>query len=132
MTTGSTAHRTYGQPWCPLARFLDLLGDRWTLLVAREMLFAHPRPLRFGELAEELPGISRNLLNSRLRELEAAGIVEPNTGGAARAIGGWGLTERGASLGEVLRAIGTWGIENLADPTAADRRTVRRRLSSLG
>jgi DNA-binding HxlR family transcriptional regulator len=99
--------------------------------VVRELLFAHPQPLRFGELVERLPGISRTLLTSRLRELEAAGIVQPHTNGAARAIGGWSLTERGASLADVLRAMGSWSIEHLADP-AADPRSVRLRLSSLG
>jgi DNA-binding HxlR family transcriptional regulator len=67
-----------------------------------------------------------------LRELEAAGIVKRHTGGAARAIGGWGLTDRGASLADVVRAMGTWSMDNLPDPTAANRRAVRRRLSTLG
>jgi DNA-binding HxlR family transcriptional regulator len=79
-----------------------------------------------------LPGISRNLLTARLRELEAAGIAERHTDGAARAIGGWGLTERGASLADVVRAMGSWSMDNLPDPTGADRRSVRRRLASLG
>lgn len=80
----------------------------------------------------ELPGISRSLLTTRLRDLEAAGIVTPHTNGSARAVKGWGLTERGAALGPAMRALGEWAYEHSEDPSGADRRQVRRRLSSLG
>ncbi len=124
--------RIYNQPWCPIARFLDIFGERWTLLVLRELLFAHPQPLRFGELSAELPGLSRSLLASRLRELESAGIIEAQKQGASRAIGGWALTERGASLAPVVRAIGEWGIDDSEGPVEADRGALRRKLDSLG
>jgi DNA-binding HxlR family transcriptional regulator len=115
-----------------MARFLDLLGERWTLLVVRELLFVHPEPRRFGELLEALPGISRNLLAARLRSLEAEGIVRslrPEGGGAAT---GWGLTGRGAALAPTLRAAAEWSMDNTEDPTGADPAAMRRRISSLG
>ena len=98
----------------------------------RELLFAHPEPLRFGELIDSLPGISRNLLAGRLRDLEEAGVVERHTSGAARAMGGWSLTTGGASLGPVVRAAADWSMGHIEDPTGADPRGVRRRIASLG
>ena len=64
--------RSYGQ-YCALARALDVVGDRWTLLVVRELL---ARDCRYSDLREGLPGIATNLLADRLRHLEAAGLVE--------------------------------------------------------
>lgn len=98
----------------------------------RELLFAHPEPRRFGALLTELPGISRSLLSARLRELEAAGLVEAHTNGAARAINGWGLTDAGAALAPTLRALGEWGLDHAPGPAAADEGALRGRLSSLG
>ena len=112
------AKRSYGQA-CGIARFLDLLGERWTLLVMREILFGEPRgePKRFGELLERLPGISRNLLTSRLKRLQAAGVVR-RVGAAVGERGiGWEATESGKELVPVLRAIGYWGLRHTNDPT---------------
>ncbi|HEY1451578.1 MAG TPA: helix-turn-helix domain-containing protein, partial [Solirubrobacteraceae bacterium] len=70
-------------PWtgyerfCPLARGLDLIGDRWTLVIVQELL---KRPSRYGALLDRLPGIGTSLLSDRLRRLEAAGIVVRKTG----------------------------------------------------
>ena len=63
--------RRYGQ-FCPIARALDLLGERWTLLIARELLVG---PQRYSDLLAHLPGMWSNLLASRLRRLEDAGLV---------------------------------------------------------
>ncbi|TMG40024.1 MAG: helix-turn-helix transcriptional regulator, partial [Chloroflexi bacterium] len=69
--------RTYGQ-YCPVARAAEVLGDRWTLLVVRDLAEgAH----RFGELSQGLPGMSRTLLTQRLRALEREGIVERRSNG---------------------------------------------------
>jgi DNA-binding HxlR family transcriptional regulator len=100
--------------------------------VVRELLFAHPEPRRFGELLDELPGMSRSLLMGRLRELEEAGIVRPHAQGTARAIGGWSLTERGASLAPAVRAMAEWSFEEIEDPTGAPRAAIRRQIESLG
>jgi DNA-binding HxlR family transcriptional regulator len=94
--------RTYGQ-FCALARSLDVVGDRWTLLLVRELL-AGPR--RHAELKRGLPGIATNLLSERLRELQAAGVIErAQLDGAPR----YRLTERGRALRPVLVELARWG-----------------------
>ena len=100
--------RTYGQ-YCAMARGLDVIGDRWTLLIVRELLLQGPS--RYAELQRGLPGIASNLLADRLRELEAEGIVVRKDGVAA-------LTPRGRELEPVMRAIGRWGAPLLAQPTS--------------
>jgi DNA-binding HxlR family transcriptional regulator len=62
--------QTYAQ-YCPISRTLDVVGDRWTLLVVRELIIGSTR---FNEIARGLPGLSRGLLSRRLRQLEAAGV----------------------------------------------------------
>ncbi len=99
--------RTYGQ-YCAMARGLDVIGDRWTLLIARELLLQGPS--RYAELQRGLPGIATNLLADRLRELEANGIVTRRGGVVS-------LTPRGQQLEPVMRAIGRWGAPLLAQPT---------------
>ena len=64
-------HKGYDQ-YCPVAHALDLVGDRWALLIVRELM---PGPKRYTDLNEHLPGIGTNILATRLRDLEAAGIV---------------------------------------------------------
>ncbi len=110
------ARRSYNQA-CGIARFLDVLGERWTLLVMREVLYgAEPGPKRFGELLERLPGISRNLLTLRLRHLEAAGLIAQRRDAGARRVAGWEATDKGRTLGQVLRTVGEWGLRNTEGP----------------
>lgn len=99
--------RTYGQ-YCAMARGLDVIGDRWTLLIVRELLLQGPS--RYAELQRGLPGIATNLLADRLRDLETEGIVVRQDGIAS-------LTPRGCELEPVMRAIGRWGAPLLAQPT---------------
>lgn len=99
--------RSYGQ-FCGLARALDVVGDRWNLLIVRELL---PGPLRYGELKSSLPGVASNLLAERLRTLESAGVVERRLGDAGVL---YGLTPWGAELREPMEALGTWAIPLLA------------------
>jgi len=99
--------RTYAQ-YCALARGLDAIGDRWTLLIVRELLLQGPS--RYAELRRGLPGIATNMLADRLRDLEAHGIVTRKHGVAT-------LTARGLELEPVIRAIGRWGAPLLAVPT---------------
>ena len=122
------ARRSYSQA-CGIARFLDALGERWTLLVVREILFGEPsgEPKRFGEISARLPGVSRNLLARRLKQLEAAGIVR--RAGTEEHNAGWEATERGQELRPVLRTIGEWGLRNTDDPTEASRAGGGRRRS---
>lgn len=95
--------RTYNQE-CVLAYALDLLGERWTLLILRE-LFLGPR--RFGDLHAALPGLGTNLLSKRLKELEEAGLVA----GAAEGRGSYRLAEAGESLRPAVHALMLWSIE---------------------
>ena len=95
--------RDYGQ-YCGLARALDVVGDRWNLLIVRELLIA---PARFGELRQGLPGIATNLLTDRLRDLEGGGVVERRLSEGANAIT-YALTPWGAQLREAIDALIRW------------------------
>jgi DNA-binding HxlR family transcriptional regulator len=97
--------RTYGDR-CGVARALDLVGERWALLVVRELLLG---PKRFTELSRGLRGVSQNVLSQRLHELERAGIVQRRRLGPP--VGSWvyELTQRGSELEPVLIQLGRWG-----------------------
>jgi DNA-binding HxlR family transcriptional regulator len=99
--------RSYGQ-YCSVAKALDLVGDRWTLLVIRELLGRGP--CRYTDLRSGLPGIATNLLAGRLRELEAAGIVEREEAPPPVATTLFRLTDRGAALEPVITELGRWGV----------------------
>ena len=93
--------------YCPIYHSLDLFGDRWGLLVVRELLRG---VTRFNELERSLPGISRSTLAQRLRHLEKEGIVERQTGD--NGVGSeYGLTEAGRDLVRVIEAVGQWGVK---------------------
>ncbi len=109
--------RTYGQN-CGVARTLDLLGERWTLLVVRE-LFLGPR--RYRDLLDALGGIGTNLLAARLKSLEAAGLVRrttlaPPAGGAA-----YELTADGEALEPVVEEMALWGYRRIPREDNEDR-----------
>ena len=106
--------RTYGQ-YCGLARALDLIGDRWTLLIVRELLIRGR--CRYTDLRDGLPGIATNLLASRLAELEAAGIVRRETAPPPVASALYELTPRGAELEPVIEALGRWAGPLMTAPT---------------
>jgi DNA-binding HxlR family transcriptional regulator len=97
--------RTYGQ-YCPIARSLDVIGDRWTLLIIREL---RSRDSRYSDLRDALPGIATNLLADRLRQLEADGLVQSYVAPAPVRASVYRLTPRGRELGPVLRALVEWG-----------------------
>ena len=103
----------YGR-FCPLSRALDVIGERWTLVIIQELL---KQPRRYGALLDRLPGVSTSVLADRLRRLERAGVVarEPGAVGAGVV---YALTARGQELEEALRALRRWGAGFLADPTA--------------
>jgi DNA-binding HxlR family transcriptional regulator len=100
------AMRTYGQ-YCAVAKALDLIGDRWTLLVVRELLIAGP--CRYTDLRNGLPGIATNLLADRLRDLEETGIVSREEAPPPVATTLFRLTPRGRELAPVLRELLRWG-----------------------
>src|SRR5919109_961125 len=99
--------RSYRQ-YCSLAKALDVVGERWTLLIVRELLLKGPS--RYTDLRAGLPGIATNLLADRLRELEQAGIVEREEAPPPVATTLFRLTPRGQELKSVLDALGRWGI----------------------
>jgi DNA-binding HxlR family transcriptional regulator len=101
--------RTYRQ-YCGVARALDLIGERWGLLVVRELVVS---PRRFMELLRGLPGVSTNVLSTRLRQLERAGVVErrPLPPPAVGTV--YELTAYGRELEPILFALGRWGARSL-------------------
>jgi DNA-binding HxlR family transcriptional regulator len=103
--------RSYGQ-YCPVAKAAELLGDRWTLLIVREMLYG---PLGFTAIERGLPGISRSVLASRLRRLQRDGIIERQPDGRYR------FTTAGEALRPVVHALGDWVARwVLSDPSPAE------------
>lgn len=98
--------RSYGQ-YCALARALDVVGDRWTLLVVRELLARGP--CRYTDLRNGLPGIATNLLAERMRELERSGLVEREEAPPPIATILFRLTSRGLELEPVVHQLGRWG-----------------------
>jgi DNA-binding HxlR family transcriptional regulator len=104
--------RSYGQ-YCGFARALELVGERWALLIVRDLLIG---PKRFGEIQRGLPGIPTNILTARLNELEDSGLVRRRL--LARPAKGvaYELTEDGAGLEEVVLAVGRWGAKHLGEP----------------
>jgi len=103
--------------YCPIARALDLVGDRWALLVVRELMHG---PKRYTDLVDHLPGIGTNILAARLRDLEAGGVVTKRTLPPPAASRVYDLTEYGRGLRAALRELALWGARSLGPPTAAD------------
>jgi len=108
--------RDYEQ-YCGLARGLDVVGERWTLLIVRELLYG---PRRFTDLEEGLPGIPPSLLSARLKELQSAGLVTreilpPPAGSTV-----YRLTDAGKELEDVLYALARWGVRFGRRPRKSD------------
>jgi DNA-binding HxlR family transcriptional regulator len=101
--------RSYNE-YCGVARALDLVGERWALLVVRELVLG---PKRFTDLREGLPGIGTNVLSTRLRELEADGLVKKVELPPPAASTVYELTEYGRRLQPAMLALGRWGAESL-------------------
>ncbi len=104
---------SYGQ-YCPIAKAAELLGDRWTLLIVRELMFG---PIRFNEFERGLPGISRSVLTDRLKRLQRDGLVEH-----AADAKGYQFTEVGETLRPIVRSLGEWvGEWMIGDPRAGEQ-----------
>ncbi len=99
--------------YCPIACTLDLIGDRWTLLIIRDMMFFGKQ--RFDEFLDSPESISTNILASRLKSLEASGLVEKRPYSNHPRRMNYCLTERGESLRPVLKMITKWGLKQLPD-----------------
>ncbi|OAI41240.1 HxlR family transcriptional regulator [bacterium SCGC AG-212-C10] len=103
------AARDYGQ-YCGVTQALELVGERWALLIIRDLLVG---PRRFGELAEGLPRIPTNILAARLKELQQVGVIRRAP--RSRVIV-YELTPYGRELEPVVLALGAWGFKTLGDP----------------
>jgi DNA-binding HxlR family transcriptional regulator len=103
--------------YCPVAHALRLVGERWALLVVLELMHG---PKRYTDLTDNLPGIGTNILASRLRDLEAHGLVTKRTLPPPAASRVYELTEYGQALRPVIRELALWGARTLGPPTDAD------------
>src|SRR5262249_8342259 len=102
--------RSYGQKHCPVARTLDLIGERWTILILRDLLLHGPR--RYQDLQDSLGGVAPNTLSARLKAMEASGLIERELYSEHPPRLEYHLTDRGKSLGPVLKALRDWGRRN--------------------
>jgi DNA-binding HxlR family transcriptional regulator len=121
------SRRTYHQH-CGLARALDVVGERWTLLIVRDLLLG---PRRYGDLLASLRGITTNLLAKRLRELEAASLVEKRELPPPARTTVYALTDEGRALEPAVMELARWGGRFLAAPRRGDRRDVGWALLSM-
>ena len=96
---------------CPIACTLDLIGDRWTLLVIRDMMFFGKQ--RFEEFLDSPEGISTNILTSRLKSLEELGLIEKQPYSSHSRRMNYSLTQRGESLRPVLKTMVAWGLKHI-------------------
>jgi DNA-binding HxlR family transcriptional regulator len=122
-----TIRRSY-QQHCGVARALDLVGERWTLLIVRDLLLG---PRRYGELLEALPGITTNLLAKRLQEMAREGLVEKQSARPRASFDVYVLTKAGRELEPVVMELGRWGGRLLSSPRRGDVRNLGWALLSL-
>jgi DNA-binding HxlR family transcriptional regulator len=97
----------YGQEDCPVARALDTIGEKWSLLILRDLL--RKGPLRFQELEVGLSGVAPNTLSARLKTLEAQGVIGTRLYEKHPPRYEYFLTDKGKALGPVLKALYSWG-----------------------
>ena len=119
-------HRRNYKQFCGLARALDVVGERWTMLIVRNLLLG---PLRYSDLLRGLPGITTNLLAKRLKEMEDAALIEriesAGVGAAYR------LTDHGAGLEPAVHALGRWGWKQMSVPVKGEHRSFDYLMVSL-
>jgi len=104
--------KTYSQ-YCPVAHALDVVGERWSLLIVRELLHG---PLRYTDLQDRLPGIGTNILACRLRDLESHGVLERRKLPPPTPVTVYELTVAGRALHPVLHQLAHWGVRTLGRP----------------
>jgi DNA-binding HxlR family transcriptional regulator len=108
--------KAYAQ-YCPVAHALDLIGERWALLVVRELLNG---PKRYTDLADALPGIGTNILAGRLRDLEEGSVIQKRRLPPPAAANVYELTPYGEELRQPLYALARWGARSLGPPAPDD------------
>lgn len=119
--------RSYNQ-YCGLAKSLDVVGERWTLLIVRNLLLG---PLRYSDLLRGLPGITTNLLAKRLREMEEFGLIERVRGSTGDGGQAYRLTFMGADLEPAVHALGRWAWSWMEPPKKGERRSIEWLLVAL-
>jgi DNA-binding HxlR family transcriptional regulator len=102
--------------FCPVARTLDIVGERWTMLIVRDLVRFGPR--KFQDFEQSLRGISPNTLSARLKRLEDAGIIERRFYEQHPPRAEYVLTDKGRELGPVLKALFDWGRKNTPAPAS--------------
>ncbi|GAA1238705.1 hypothetical protein GCM10009665_31230 [Kitasatospora nipponensis] len=110
------SRRSYDQ-YCAIARALDAVGERWSLLIVRELLGG---PRRYTDLHADLPGVSTDILAARLKQLEAEGLVERRRLERPANATVYQLTGRGDELRVVIAALGAWGLGALGEQRPTD------------
>ncbi|HEY9759076.1 MAG TPA: helix-turn-helix domain-containing protein [Oculatellaceae cyanobacterium] len=105
---------------CPIACTLDLIGDKWTLLILRDILYFNKS--RFEEFLESPEKISTNILTDRLHKLEKAGLITKAPYGSHRLRMAYSTTEKGKSVTTVLQEIAKWGLSNIENTSRSPRR----------
>jgi DNA-binding HxlR family transcriptional regulator len=108
--------RSYDQ-YCPVAHALDLVGERWSMLIVKNLMHG---PKRYTDLAEDLPGIGTNILAARLKALEECGVIEKKKLPPPAASRVYELTGYGRALKPVMRELALWGAKSLGPPTHED------------
>ncbi len=103
--------KTYGIGDCPVARTLDLIGERWTILLLRDLLLHGPR--RFQDFQASLPGVAPNTLSARLKAMEDSGLVSRVLYNERPPRLEYVLTAKGKSLGPIVKAMRDWGRKHL-------------------
>jgi len=114
------------QQFCPIAMTLDVIGDRWTIIILRDLYFGRSR---FNDLLAASPGMSTKILSERLKLLEQHGLVTREVYSEHPLRAEYKLTEKGMSLEPVLNAIGEWGGRNLVPQK--DRAALLARIESM-
>jgi DNA-binding HxlR family transcriptional regulator len=112
--------RKYSQD-CPIARTLDLVGDRWTLIILRDLFFGRTK---FSEFRDASPAPPPKVLSARLKMLTDEGLIERNIYSEHPLRADYRLTERGQTLLPVLLALGKWGLDNLFEDETETRNAV--------
>jgi DNA-binding HxlR family transcriptional regulator len=102
--------KSYDIPDCPVARTLDLIGERWTILLLRDLLLEGPR--RFQDFQSSLPGVAPNILSARLKAMEDNGLIRRQLYSERPPRVEYLLTDKGRSLGPIVRAMREWGTKN--------------------
>jgi DNA-binding HxlR family transcriptional regulator len=103
--------KSYDIPDCPVAGTLDLIGERWTILLLRDLLLQGPR--RFQDFQASLPGVAPNILSARLKAMEESGLVHRQLYSERPPRLEYLLTAKGKSLGPIVKAMREWGTKHL-------------------